>query len=250
MSLGQHLVELRKRIVIAAIAILVGAVAGWFLAPFIQNGLDAPLKALSHGRVSAAHINYTTPGQAFDVRLQIAFTIGIVLSSVVWLYQIWAFIVPGLKRREKRYIVGFLGTAIPLFLAGCAVGWLIFPHMVELLGSFAPSKDVLLYSAKDYIDFVLKLVIAIGVGFVLPVFLVLLNFIGVISAKAIIRGWRIAVILITLFTATVTPSADIISMFILAAPMIALYFAAWFVARLHDRSAARREAALAAEFAV
>jgi sec-independent protein translocase protein TatC len=124
------------------------------------------------------------------------------------------------------------------------------PHMVQLLTSFADKPDTSLINAKDYVDFILKLVIAVGIGFVLPVFLVLLNFIGILSAKTILKGWRVAVILITVFTALVTPSADVISMFILAVPMVALFFGAALVAWLHDRSVAKRLETFAAEIAV
>ncbi|MCU1552064.1 MAG: twin arginine-targeting protein translocase TatC [Glaciihabitans sp.] len=250
MSLGQHLVELRKRLTIAAVAILVAAVGSWWLVPFAFDSLRSPLTQagiLDHRVVSLNFQGLTT---AFDVKIQIAITIGVVISSPVWLYQIWAFIVPGLKRRERRYAYGFLGSAIPLFLAGCVAGWFIMPHMVQLLTSFADKPDTSLINAKDYVDFILKLVIAVGIGFVLPVFLVLLNFIGILSAKTILKGWRVAVILITVFTALVTPSADVISMFILAVPMVALFFGAALVAWLHDRSVAKRLETFAAEIAV
>ena len=100
----------------------------------------------------------------------------------MWLYQIFAFLVPGLTRREKQYTFGFFFTAVPLFLAGCAAGWYVLPHVVELMTSFAPAEDAAFINAQNYFDFVLKLVVAIGIAFVLPVFIVLLNFAGVISA--------------------------------------------------------------------
>jgi sec-independent protein translocase protein TatC len=250
MSLGQHLVELRKRLFIAAAAILVGAIVGWFLSDFVLIQLQHPVHEaglLTHRTVSFNFQSLTSP---FDVRVQLAITIGAVISSPVWLYQIWAFVVPGLKRRERRYVYGFLGTAIPLFLIGCAVGWISMPHMVQLLTSFAPTSTTSFISIDDYVDFITKLVIAVGIGFVMPVFLVVLNFIGILSAKAILKSWRIAIIVICIFTAIVTPSADVVSMFILAIPIVFLYFAAAFVAWLHDRGVAKRAAAFDAEIAV
>jgi sec-independent protein translocase protein TatC len=138
---------------------------------------------------------------------------------------------------------------VPLFLAGCAAGWFVVPHIVQLLTSFAPSQDTAFIQAKDYFDFVLKLVLAIGIAFVLPVFLVLLNFVGVLSAKSIIRSWRWALLVIILFTAIATPSADIISMFLLAIPMVVLYFAAAGVSWIHDRRVARAAMRLESELA-
>lgn len=247
MSLGQHLVELRKRLFRIAIAVLIGAVIGWFLSEFIWNAMSAPVHEMARAR--HASINYPNLTTAFDLRLQVAIYAGIVITSPVWLYQIFAFLVPGLTGKEKRYTFGFFFTAVPLFLAGCAAGWFVLPHIVGLLTSFAPSGDVTLLSASDYFSFVLKLVLAVGVAFVLPVFLVLLNFIGILSGKAILKSWRIAIILIMLFTAIATPSADVVSMFLLAVPLVILYYASAGVASLHDRRKARAALDIDAELA-
>ncbi|MCU1470654.1 MAG: twin arginine-targeting protein translocase TatC [Glaciihabitans sp.] len=250
MSLGQHLVELRKRLTVAAVSIIVASVGGWFLQPFVISQLTAPLTEAAKLAHRSANLNFQLLTGAFDVEIQVAITIGVVVSSPVWLYQIWAFIVPGLKSRERRYVYGFLGTAIPLFLIGCCAGWIIMPHMVQLLTSLAPDKSTSLINGDDYVNFITKLIIAVGVGFVLPVFMVMLNFIGVMSARTILRGWRVAVLLICIFTAIVTPAADVVSMLVLAAPIIALYFAAALIAHLHDRSVARRAAQFEAEIAI
>ena len=244
MSLGDHLRELRKRLFISAIAILVAAVAGFFIAPYVIDLLRVPINEIAEER--NATIVYTTVTGAFDLRIAISFTIAIVLASPVWLYQVFAFLVPGLTSKEKRYTFGFFFTAVPLFFLGAATGWFLFPHMVTLLTSFSSQQDATFLDARIYYDFVIKLVLAIGIGFVLPVFLVLLNFVGVLSAASILKGWRIAILVITVFTALATPAADVISMFLLAIPMVVLYFAAYGVAWAHDRRAARREAGLAA----
>lgn len=247
MSLAEHLRELRKRLVISAVAILITAVGGFFLAPYVIDALRVPINTIAEQR--NAEIIYTTVTGAFDLRLAIAITIAIVAASPVWLYQLFAFLVPGLTSKEKRYTFGFFFTAVPLFFAGAAAGWFVFPHMVELLTSFSSQEDSTLLDARIYYDFVIKLVLAVGIAFVLPVFLVLLNFVGVLSARSIIKGWRIAVLVIVLFTALATPAADVISMFLLAIPMVLLYFAAWGVAVLHDRRAARRATELEATIA-
>jgi sec-independent protein translocase protein TatC len=249
MSLGAHLVELRKRLVIAAAAILVGAVGCWFLVRPVFGFLIAPVAEaakLTHRHVELNFQGLTSP---FDVEIQLAITMGIVVSSPIWLYEVWAFIVPGLKQRERRYVYGFLGSAIPLFLVGCAIGWVLLPRLVVLLTSFAPLKSTSFISTDDYVSFITKLMIAVGVGFVLPVVLVFLNFIGILASKTILKGWRIAVLLVVVFAAIVTPSADVISMFALALPIIALYFIAVLITHLHDRSVARRMDALGAEIA-
>ena len=243
MSFGEHLLELRKRVYISAAAIVAGMIGGWFLSDYLLQAIRQPIFDVAANQGRVATLNYDSITSAFDLRLQIALTIGMVISSPIWLFQIWAFFVPGMTRREVRYVLGFFFFAVPLFLAGCAAGWFVFPHIVELMTSFAPQDDSTIITAKTYFDFVLKLTIVVGVAFVLPVFLVLLNFAGVLSAKAILKGWRIAILLITLFTAIATPAADVLSMFLLAIPMVGLYFLAAAVASIHDARKARKRSA-------
>lgn len=238
MSLAEHLIELRKRLFIAGIAVLVGSVAGFIVSQFILDALRGPILVIAQSR--NAVLNYGTITGAFDVLIQIAVTVGIVISSPVWLYQIFAFIVPGLTKREKRYTFGFFFSAVPLFLLGCAAGWFVFPHIVAVMAGFVPEEDANITETKAYLDLVLKLVLAVGVAFVLPVFLVLLNFLGVMSAVTIIKGWRVAILLIAVFSALATPAADVVSMFLLAIPMVFLYFVAAGIAWLHDRAAAKK----------
>jgi sec-independent protein translocase protein TatC len=250
MSLGAHLLELRKRLFIAAIAVAVGAVLGWLASDYIWEAMRGPVVLIAQAQHRNAQINYPNITSAFDLKLQIAFYVGLIVSSPVWLYQIFAFFVPALTRKEKQYTFGFFFTAVPLFFIGCAAGWYVLPHVVELMAGFAPPDTVTFFEASGYLNFVLKLVLAIGIAFVLPVFLVLLNFAGVISAASIIGSWRWAIIVICLFTAIATPAADVVSMFMLAIPMVLLYFLAYGVAWLHDRRAAKRSAELDAQLAV
>jgi sec-independent protein translocase protein TatC len=247
MSLIQHLLELRKRLFFAALGVLLGAIGGFFLFDPAWEYLQTPMRVVANAKNHGlSSINYTSISGAFDVRMQVAITIGLVVSSPIWLYQVFAFVVPGLNRREKGYIFGFFFSAVPLFLLGCAAGFFVMPHIVELMTSFAPPNDTTIIDAKNYLDFVLKLVIATGIAFVLPVFLVLLNFMGIIEGKTILKSWRWAILAITLFTAIATPAADVLSMFLLAVPMVVLYFAAVGISMGHDRIAARRRAALEA----
>lgn len=244
MSLAEHLLELRRRLGIIGLSIIVAAIGGWFLADPVWAALSEPVLEIARERNRDAEINYTTVTEAFDTKVAIAVVLGIVMAAPVWLYQVWAFFVPALMKRERRLALGFLSAAVPLFFAGVALGWFILPNIVLLLTSFAPEQSATLLTAKVYLDFALKLVIAVGVGFVLPVFLVVLNFIGVLEARSIIGGWRIAVIIIALFTAIVTPAADVVSMVVLAIPMVILYFVAAGIAHLHDRRVAKKMAAL------
>ena len=237
MTLGGHLIDLRKRITRAAAGILLGAVAGWLVSEGVLDALRVPIGTIAQAQGRVSELNFTTISEAFDLRMQIAITVGIVISAPIWLYQLWAFFMPGLKRREKQFALAFVAAAVPLFLAGCAAGWFVLPNMVALLTSFAPHDSAAIISAKGYYDFVLKLVVAIGVAFVLPVFLVLLNFAGVLSARSILGSWRMAIVVVIVFTAVATPAADVMSMFLLAVPMMLLYFLAGFIAWLNDRRA-------------
>jgi len=249
MSLGAHLVELRNRLIIAAIAIALGMVAGWILSDWVWKMLRLPLEQLGkEGRT--ALIQYTDVSSGFDTRVQIALFFGVLISSPVWLYQIWAFIVPGLKRAERWYAIGFLGTAVPLFLAGVYAGWSVLPNIVRVMASFQPAEDSFNMEARTYLDFTVKLLLAVGVGFVMPVFLVLLNFIGVLRGMAILKSWRLAIIIIIVFAAIATPTTELVSMFLLAGPIIVLYFAAAGVAILHDKRVDKRRAKELAEYGI
>ncbi len=268
MSLGAHLIELRKRLTRAAFAVLGGTVIGWMVYDLSWFGdLLEPIapgagEAL-HGRGTWAAIsdpvftiadalgidadkitlNFGTLTGALDIQFQISLVTGIILSSPIWLYQLFAFFVPGLNAKEKRYTFGFFFSAVPLFLLGCAAGWLVLPRIIEFMFRFVPPGASQLYDTKTYVDFILKLLLATGVAFVMPVFLVLLNFAGVIQGKTILKGWRWAVLIIVVFTAMATPAADPISMLLLALPMVVLYFIAVGVALWRDRTVAKRQAA-------
>lgn len=243
MSLGAHLVEFRNRLFISAIAIALALVAGWFLSPWVWDVLRIPLQTIQDETGRTAQIMYTDISSGFDLKVQISLFIAVLIASPVWLYQIWAFIVPGLTRREKWYAVGFLGTAVPLFLAGIYAGWTVLPNIVQLMANFQPSEDAFNMDARKYLDFTIKLMLAVGVGFVMPVLLVLLNFIGILRGKSILKSWRMAILLIVLFAAITTPAADLMSMFLLAAPIVVLYFIAAGVAIWHDRIVDRTRAA-------
>lgn len=154
---------------------------------------------------------------------------------------------PCTQRKAVRH--QFLWGGSPSLYCRLPGGLVGFPHVVELMVGFAPQESTTLLTAKYYLDFTVKFILAIGVGFVLPVFLVLLNFAGVLSAKGILKGWRWAVLSITIFTAMATPAADVLSMFILAIPMLGLYFVAAGVATIHDKRAERKQAQVLGEFA-
>ncbi|MFJ4224016.1 twin-arginine translocase subunit TatC [Microbacterium sp. NPDC089695] len=240
MPLSAHLREARNRASRAAVALLVGVVAGYLLSDQIMDLVRGPIEVLAASR--DASLNYDSITGAFDLKLKIALFAGVALSSPVWMYELLAFLAPGLDRREKRYTFGFIAASVPLFAVGCTTGFLLFPHMVELLAGFASTDDSTLLQASAYVDFILKIVVATGIAFVLPVFVVVLNLLGVLPARPIAASWRIVVVAIVLFSAIVTPAADVLSMFLVAVPMAFLFLAALVIAWWHDRAIARRTA--------
>lgn len=247
MSLGAHLIEFRNRFIKAALAVAVGLVVGWMLSDWVWDVLRVPVIDLQiDGR--QALIQHTDVSSGFDTKVQISLFIAILVASPVWLYQIWAFIVPGLTRRERWYAIGFLGAAVPLFLAGIYAGWKVLPNIVRLMAMFQPAEDAFQITARSYLDLTVKLLIAIGVGFVMPVLLVLLNFLGMLRGKTILKSWRMAILIIMLFAAISTPAADLMSMFILALPIVVLYFIAAGVAIWHDRIVDKKAASEFAEY--
>ncbi|GMA27477.1 twin-arginine translocase subunit TatC [Arenivirga flava] len=240
MSLGQHLIELRNRILISAGAIFLATIGGFFLYPPVWQALERPL--LEAGAEGQAVISYVAINEPFDIIMRVALTLGLVISSPVWFYQLWAYIMPALLRTERRYAVGFMLASIPLFLAGCFMGWIVFPRIIDLMTSFVPDGAEANFTATFYLDYFLKLTLAVGIGFVFPVVLVLLNFLGIVSGRAILKQWRVAIIVVAIFAALATPSTDVVSMLLLTAPLVGLYLAAGVVGIFRDRLVARRTA--------
>ncbi|GAB3599127.1 twin-arginine translocase subunit TatC [Microbacterium tumbae] len=244
MSLAAHLVELRRRLIISAIALVVAMVVAFFVTDPIIHFITEPIRTIADERgEEIVALSFTSVTSPFDLRIRIAFSIGLFLSAPVWLWQVWAFLMPGLTRKEIRYTLGFVGAAIPLFFAGCYVGTILVPHVIEIMAGFTPEGGTNLYEASKFYDFVFKLMIVVGVAFVLPVFLVALNVAGIMSGRAILKGWRVAILIATVFAALATPAADVVSMLILGGILIVLYFAAALLSLLFDRRRRKRDAA-------
>ena len=245
MSLGDHLRELRRRLVVAAVSIVAGAVVGWLTYDWLLAKLIAPLSQISEerggDRGELASINLGGLMDAFSVQAMVALFVGVIISSPIWLWQIWGFVVPGLTRREKRTAAAFILAAVPLFVAGCYAAYLVFPKAVVILLGFTPEGAVNLINASDYLGFVTRFILAFGIAFLLPVFLVALNVAHVLTARVMLGGWRVAVIVIFVFAAMMTPTPDPWTMLALAVPMVALFYAAVGVAWVIDRRRRRAD---------
>jgi sec-independent protein translocase protein TatC len=244
MSLSGHLKELRNRLFWSALFIIGGSIAGWFMFDFVFNELQRPIVELASKPGSNVTINFPTVVSAFDVRLQVSIFLGILMSAPVWLYNLWAFITPGLKKREKRYTIGFVIASVPLFIGGTALAWSSLPTFVVVLVGFTPDGAANVINASEYILFTIRILLVFGLAFVLPVALVMLNFAGVITAENIIKSWRMAVFISAVVGAIATPVAEPMAMFLLMVPLLILYFLAAGVAFLHDKRVAKKLAAL------
>lgn len=239
MPLIEHLRELRQRVVKSAIAIMVGFVIGWIFYNPIITKLAEPVCDLKAAQQSGAthcgslYINGVLG--PLNLQIKVALLTGVILMAPLWLYQLWAFIAPALHRKEKRSSIAFFVAATPFFAAGATLGYFILPIAIRVLFGFTPSALSNLVKFDDYLDFVLRVILLFGIAFELPVFLVTFNFIGFLSGKSILKPWRFWIFGICLFIAGFTPSADPLSMILLAVPLIALYFMAGGIALLNDR---------------
>lgn len=242
MSLGDHLRELRRRLIISIVAIVLGSIVGWWKYDWIFRKLSEPIEQVAADKTSGlVELNFVNLTDSFSTLITVGLFVGVLIASPVWLYQIWGFIVPGLTRREKRTAILFIAGAVPLFIAGCALGYVTLPKAAHALLSFTPENASNILPATDYLNFVLKFIMAFGLAFLLPVFLVGLNAAGVLPARTMVKGWRPAVFLIFLFAAMMTPSPDPWSMLFLAIPMVGLFFGAVGVGFILDRRKAKRD---------
>ncbi|QQS02973.1 MAG: twin-arginine translocase subunit TatC [Austwickia sp.] len=229
MALVEHLRELRNRFLIAVIAIVIATVPGWNLYNPVMSALMEPIRA------RGGQVNFQGLTDPFALQLQIAIFIALFISSPIWLYQIWAFVVPGLTKKEKRTAAAFILTAVPLFLGGTYLAYLTLPKAVEILLGFTPELGSNIIAADLYLNFTSKFLLAFGLAFLLPIFLVAFNLIGILPAAAMLRVWRFAVVGIFIFAAVMTPTPDPFTMFSLALPMCALYLLAYGIAALNDK---------------
>lgn len=243
MALKEHLLEARNRLFISVVALVLGTVAGFFIYQPVLEAMSRPIQDLNAREGRTATLNFDGVASPFDLMIQVAVFLGLVLSSPVWLYQLWAFITPSLKTKERRVAVSFIAVAIPLFLSGIYLAWLILPNAVKVLTDFTPSGFANIITVTVFITFLLRLMLAFGVAFLLPVVLFGLNLVGVVSGKQILRAWRITIFLVCLFAAMAAPGGDAMSMFYLAAPLLVLFFVAIGLCLLNDKRRDRRNAA-------
>jgi sec-independent protein translocase protein TatC len=248
MSLIAHLTELRNRIAKALLALLVAtAFAFWWYDHGLGDFIRAPYCNLPAdlrygGGKSGCGLLITDVFGGVFIRLKVAFLAGAVLSAPLWLYQLWAFITPGLKRHEKRYGIGFVAVSTFLFVAGAVLAYISLAKGLQLLLGLAGDGVVVALTAQDYIGFVLSLLVAFGVSFEVPLIAIALNLVGVLPYSVLAKSRRWIFFLTIVFAAFVTPTQDPFTMLLMAGPMIALFEGAIQIARVVDKRRAKREA--------
>ncbi|MFI7442593.1 twin-arginine translocase subunit TatC [Nonomuraea indica] len=224
-----HLRELRNRLLVSTIALVGGIIVGWIFFDPVWEFVKAPYCETAQAKMlrdNTCTLVFSGIFQSFFLTLKVSALVGVVASSPVWLYQIWAFVTPALYRNEKRYSVTFMALALPLFLVGAALAYIVMDTSLAILLGFAPSDAVAAVQIDEYVSYVLIMLVIFGVSFELPLLLVFLNIIGVLPRATVKKHRRTVIFGMFVFGAIITPGGDPITMMALAAPMIILYFVA------------------------
>ncbi len=233
MSFLQHLDELRRRIIYSSLYVVAGLGVCWGFHERIFAIMQKPImSALASHRLDQKLV-YLNPTDPFNMYLKISFLAGIFVASPFVLYQVWAFIAPGLYRNERRYVMPFMFSTVGLFLAGGYFGYkMVYPTALDFLiafsGQFTPMITI-----SEYTNLFLTIIGGLGIVFEMPILVFFLALMGVLSAGWMWRNFRYSILVIFIIAAIITPTTDIMNMCIFAAPMIVLYLAsigvAWFV---------------------
>ncbi|MVA75613.1 twin-arginine translocase subunit TatC [Auraticoccus sp. F435] len=248
MALVDHLRELRYRLTIALIAIVLASILS---AVFYQRlyavllypyNLARQYLAEDNPGISTEIVNIGVPAP-FVLAIKICVVAGLLLSSPVWIYQIWAFIVPALLAQEKKWALLFIGSATPLFLGGVAMGYWIMPRAISVMLGFTPEGQEVtnMIDLPDFLNLLIQLMLVFGVAFLLPIVVLALNLLGVVKAKQLAQARTFIIFGTFVVGAVATPTTDPFSMLALALPMSLLYLIAEAVCHVNDRRRARRQ---------
>ncbi len=250
MPLLEHLRELRNRLLKGVLAILVVTVVASFYQKEIFEFLMRPILSsvgCTGGRIVAINgepcaimktDNLLSP---FMIALKVSLMTGVLVAAPIWLYQVWAFVAPGLHKNEKRYAYTFAAAGAPLFAGGAYLAYTILPQTAEIMLSFTPADVQNQINLDDYLDLIVRMVVVFGLAFELPLLLILLNMTKVLSGARMLRWWRGMIVGLTCFAAIATPGGEPLSMLLLAGPLVVLYFIAVGFALLNDRRRRRND---------
>lgn len=226
-SILSHIEELRWRIVKIAIAVIAGAIVAFAFATPLRDILEAPFYEAAPGNEFQA----LKVGEEWGVLMRISLFGGLILASPVVLYQIWAFIIPALTDRERKWAIPIASALVVLFVSGVLFGYTVLPVGLEFLLNVFPNVENNLLIG-EYYSFVLRFLLAIGAAFLYPVFLFAAAAAGVVSSEQLGRGRRWAVLLVVVAAALITPSGDVLNLMILAVPLYLMYEIVYWLVRL------------------
>lgn len=240
MTLIEHMRELRSRLFKASLAILVAFAVGMWLAQDVFDVLKQPYCNL-YPDIPCSEVDFVQLGAAdgFLLRMKLALWLGLLIAAPFWLYQLWAFIAPGLHRRERKYAYLFVGIATPLFLAGAVLAYFVIEKGLYFLLESGLAGATTQLEITRYVSFVTGLLLIFGVAFEFPLLALMLNVAGVVTGRRLLGWWRTVVFVFFLFAAIVTPTPDPFGMTALAIALSILYFAAVGIALLNDRRRGR-----------
>lgn len=222
MSVVDHLDELRMRLVVAIVAIIIGTLGAYYYVEDILQILVAP----------AGTLYYTKPTEAFFTYMKISLVAGCILSSPIWFYQIWAFIVPALSKDEKKVTFMVVPAAVTLFVVGVLFSYyLVLPMAIQFFIGFGTDELQPLFSIGQYIDFVIAFILPFGITFELPLILIALGVIGILSSDRLRQYRKMFILVAFVVGAAISPTPDMLSQTMIAGPMILLYEISYGVLR-------------------
>jgi sec-independent protein translocase protein TatC len=245
MTLMEHVRELRNRLFWASLGLVAGLIVGFILSQWAFDVLQEPYCSLPSSWIvkpngsRACDFIVLGVGDQLLLRLKIALWIGLIVGAPVWLFQLWAFIAPGLHRHERKWAYIFVAIAAPLFAAGAVLAYLVVGHSLKFIMAAGVLGEPTKLEVTSYIGFVTSMILLFGAAFEFPLILLMLNFTGVTSAKRLLSWWRVVIFLSFAFAAIATPDPGPFGMTLLAACMSLLYFIAVGVAFLNDRRKGR-----------
>lgn len=241
MPLTEHLRELRTRLVRSIIGIALGMVVGWMqyqnLFALLRRPFDAVVSETHQQNIVLALNGVADP---FTLQIQVSAVAGVVLSSPIWLYQMWRFITPGLHRHERRWALAFVGVAVPLIAAGAFLAYSVMPIGLDVLFGFTPKGVNNIISVDRYLSFFFRMLLIFAVGFLAPLVLVVMNFAGMVRGRTLLSAWRGIILGTMLFGAVATPTGDPVNLMLLTVPILVLLFGAIGIALLNDRRRRKR----------